>query len=217
MKSIDEQQMRKTLVQNYGVLEDKGLMGQASGNISCRVDGGMLISCSGATAKNLTPARVVKVFDDLSWEGEVKPSSEWRMHHGIYQRQASANAVVHTHSAYCVALACNNMPLPGFHYMVGMFGGSDVPCVPYSTFGTEQLAIDAGEALTDRSACLLGSHGMICRGSDFEVAISHAERLETLCKHYLLARQLGEPYILSENQWDEFFDQAKKLAYFDLL
>lgn len=210
---VDEQQMRETLVSTYCELVEMGLMDQATGNISCRVDGGMLISCSGATAKNLTAERVVKVLDDGSWEGEVKPSSEWRMHQGIYQRHEVANAVVHTHSDYCVAMACNNLPLPGFHYMVGTFGGSDVPCVPYSTFGTEQLASDAAEALTDRAATLLGNHGMICRGSNFDVAIAHAERLEILCKHYVLARQLGEPDLLTDEQWDEFFGRAKKVAY----
>jgi L-fuculose-phosphate aldolase len=211
--SNDEQQPREDLVGAYRQLVEMRLMDQATGNVSCRVDGGMLISCSGATAKNLTTDRVVKVLDDGSWEGDVKPSSEWRMHQAMYQRHEKANAVVHTHSDYCVAMACNNLPLPGFHYMVGAFGGSDVPCVPYSTFGTEQLATDASKALTSRAACLLGNHGMICRGSNFEVAIGHAERLEILCKHYVLARQLGEPDLLTDEQWDEFFGRARKVAY----
>lgn len=205
--------MRDTLVTNYRELVEMGLMDQATGNLSCRVDGGMLISCSGATAKNLTADRVVKVRDDGGWGGEVKPSSEWRMHQTIYQRHDKANVVVHTHSDYCVAMACNNLPLPGFHYMVGTFGGSDVPCVPYSTFGTDQLANDAAEALSDRAACLLGNHGMICWGSDFDVAIAHAERLEILCRHYVLARQLGEPDLLTDEQWDDFFAQVNNVGY----
>ncbi len=208
-----EQQSREDLVSAYHQLVEMGLMDQASGNISCRVNDGMLVSCSGATAKNLTPQRVVKVRDDGRYEGETKPSSEWRMHQGIYQRNQTANAVVHTHSDYCVAMACNNLALPGFHYMVGTFGGPDVPCVPYSTFGTESLASDAADALDGRAACLLGNHGMICRGSNFDIAIGHAERMEILCKHYVLARQLGEPDLLTDDQWDEFFGRAKKVAY----
>jgi L-fuculose-phosphate aldolase len=188
MADATEAKMRAALVEAYRQVVDMGLTDQASGNLSCRVGGGMLISCSGATAKNLTPERVVKVREDGTWDGEVKPSSEWRMHQAIYQRLEKANAVVHTHSDYCVAMACNNLPLPGFHYMVGTLGGPDVPCVPYSTFGTDKLANEAAEALTDRMACLLGNHGMICRGPDLEAAIAHAERLEILCKHYLLAR-----------------------------
>ncbi len=217
MTIASEQEMRAALVDTYRHLADIGLMGLASGNVSCRAEGGMLISCSGATATNLTVERVVKVLEDGSWEGDVKPSSEWRMHLGVYQRNDVANAVVHTHSDYCVAMAVHNLPLPGFHYTVGAFGGTDVPCVPYSTFGTEQLAIDAGEALVDRAATLLGNHGMICRGANFDVAVAHAERLELLCKHYVLARQLGEPDLLTEEQWAEFFDKANKVAYSDFI
>ena len=37
--------------------------------------------------------------------------------------------------------------------------------------------------------------------------------MEILCKHYVLARQLGEPDLLTDDQWDEFFGRAKKVAY----
>lgn len=213
ISAMSEQEKREELVSAYRELAEKGLMDLATGNVSCRVDGGMLISCSGATAENLTAERVVKVLDDTSYEGDLKPSSEWRMHLGIYRHNETANAVVHTHADHCVAMAVNNLPLPGFHYMVGVFGGSDVPCVPYATFGTDELANNAGQALNDRTATLLGNHGMICRGSGFSGAIYFAELLEILCKHYILARQLGEPDLLTEENWDEFFGRAKKVAY----
>ena len=111
----------------------------SSGNVSCRLGDNMLISPSGATGSNITPEHVVEVTLYGEWSGERKPSSEWRMHAAIY-KATKAQAVVHTHSDHCVALACQGRGLPGFHYLVGSFGGSDVPCVPYSTFGTEQLA-----------------------------------------------------------------------------
>lgn len=213
MSDQDEEQQRAALVATYRQLEAMGLMAQSSGNVSCRINGGMLISCSGATSADLTPERVAKVHDDGSWDGKAKPSSEWQMHLRIYQHHQAANAVVHTHSDNCVALACNNQPLPGFHYMVGTFGGPDVPCVPYSTFGTEQLAADAVEVLANRAACLLGNHGMICWGSALDAAVAHADRLETLCRQYILARSLGEPDLLTDAQWAEFFAQVEKVGY----
>ena len=93
MGDINQEEMRQALPEAYRKVSDKGLMGQASGNISCRVDGGMLISCSGATAENISAERVVKVRNDGSFEGDLKPSTEWRMHLGIYQHQEKANAV----------------------------------------------------------------------------------------------------------------------------
>jgi len=213
----DETRTKENLVGAYRQLAEMGLMNQATGNLSCRIADGMLISCSGATAENLTVDGVVKVRNDGSVDGDLKPSSEWQMHQAIYERHEGASAIVHTHSDYCVALATNNQSLPGFHYMVGTFGGPDVPCVPYSTFGSAKLAIDAAEALDDRAACLLGNHGMICRGADLPTAVAHAERLEILCKHYWLARRLGGPDLLTDEEWEEFFDRARKAGYVDSL
>jgi L-fuculose-phosphate aldolase len=213
MIKTSEQQKREELVAAYREVQELGLMGQSTGNLSCRFEDGMLISCSGANAKTLTTERVVKVHKEGSYDGALKPSSEWRMHLAIYQRNEAANAVVHTHSDYCVALASHNLALPGFHYMVGSFGGRDVECVPYSTFGTQALADDAAKALDRRTACLLGNHGMISRGANFEIAVGHANQLEILCRHYCLARQLGEPQLLTQEQWADLFEQARKLAY----
>ena len=213
MSSETEQQLREHLAEQYRYVEQIGLNELSSGNLSCRFEDGMLISPSGASADNITPDSVVRVSLDGEWDGDRKPSSEWRMHAAVYLSKPSAEAVVHTHSDYCVALASQLMPLPGFHYLVGSFGGNDVPCVPYSTFGTQSLGDDAAKALETRTACLLGNHGMICRGKNLKSAVSLAHRLEIMCRQYVLTRQLGEPQLLTEEQWEEFFDRAKKVSY----
>jgi len=85
--------------------------------------------------------------------------------------------------------------------------------VPYSTFGTQQLADDAAAALTDRSACLLGKHGMISRGKDISAALDLAHRLEIMCRQFILTRHLGEPELLSDEEWLEFHDRMEKVSY----
>ncbi len=211
--SKTEAELREALVQQYRHVESIGLNELASGNLSCRFVDGMLISPAGATAGNITSDSVVFVSLEGKWNTAQKPSSEWHMHAAIYASHAEANAVVHTHSDYCVALSCQRRALPGFHYLVGTFGGTDVPCVPYSTFGSEQLATDAARALTDRTACLLGSHGMIARGEDLVGAVTLAHRLEIMCRQYQLSCQLGEPRLLTQDEWDEFFERAGILGY----
>jgi len=173
----------------------------------------MLISPTGASAESLTEESVVYVGADGEWTGAHEPSSEWQMHAAIYRRYADAQAVVHTHSDYCVAVASHNRPLPGFHYLVGVFGGDDVPCVPYATYGSEALASSAADALADRSACLLGNHGMICRGRSLKSAVGLAHRLEIMCRQYVLARQLGEPSRLTPEQWKDFFAKTRRANY----
>ena len=210
--SKSESELRTELCAHYQALEAKGLTELASGNASCRVEDDMLISPSGATAASIKPDNIVRVALNGEIKSTGKPSSEWRMHAAVYA-STDAEAVIHTHSDACVALSCQGQELPGFHYLVGEFGGTNVPCVPYSTFGTAQLAKDASTALTDRTACLLGSHGMICRGADLPNALYLAQRLEIMCRQYLLARQLGEPYLLSEAEWQDFFKQFDAMKY----
>ncbi|MEE6247124.1 MAG: class II aldolase/adducin family protein, partial [Pseudomonadota bacterium] len=127
MAAPTEEALRVQLTEQYQHVEKIGLNELASGNLSCRLGDSMLISPSGATADTIAPDNIVKVSLDGQWEGERKPSSEWRMHAAIYEAHEKTNAVVHTHSDYCVALACQLKPLPGFHYLVGSFGGNDVP------------------------------------------------------------------------------------------
>lgn len=211
--TIDENDLREQLVAHYKRVDALGLNEMSSGNLSVRFGDKMLISQNGATGKSIAVDNVVETSFDGDYVGDHLPSSEWRMHAAIYQKHADAQAVVHTHSDYCVAVASHVMPLPGFHYLVGVFGGGDVPCVPYSTFGRQQLADDASEALTDRTACLLGNHGMIARAPNLKRAVNQAQRLEIMCRQYVLARQLGEPKRLTAADWTDFSKKAEEMAY----
>ena len=213
--TLDETRLRQELVFHYERVDALGLNELSSGNLSVRFGDGMLISASGASAESIAEESVVEVSLDGVWAGEFKPSSEWRMHAAIYRRHPEAGAVVHTHSDYCVAVASHNRPLPGFHYLVGVFGGNDVPCVPYSTFGTQALADDAAQALTHRTACLLGQHGMICRARDLARAVKTAHRLEIMCRQYVLACRLGEPARLTDAEWEEFHRRVRDVPYDD--
>ncbi len=209
----DESDLRAELVTQYRRVSDLRLNELASGNLSCRFEDGMLISPTGASAASISEDNIVHVGPEGVWTGDHAPSSEWRMHWTIYRDHSEAGAVVHTHSDYCVAVSCQNAPLPGFHYLVGLFGGVDVPCVPYSTFGSEQLADDAAAALEQRTACLLANHGMISRGRNLNTAVNLAHRLEIMCRQYVLARQLGEPTRLTDDEWRAFFAKMKGAGY----
>ena len=182
---------RAALVAGYRRLAAAGLIVASAGNLSLRAAEGMLISPTGATAEAIEPARVVAMTLEGAVRGPWRPSSEWPMHAAIYRAFPEAGAVVHTHADAATALACLGEGLPPFHYMLAEFGGDDVRCAPYVTFGTEALAAAAVAALAGRSACLLGNHGMICHGRDLEAALTGALRLESLCRQYLLARGAG--------------------------
>ncbi len=63
-------------------------------------------------------------------------------------------ATVHVHPMFCTSLAIARKPIPACHYMIAAFGGADVRCAEYTTYGTKELSIAALKALSGRSACL---------------------------------------------------------------
>lgn len=208
-----EAELREALFQSYRYLDRHRLTELASGNVSCRLGDGFLISPTGATAETIRPGEFVRVRADGGTDGPGRPSSELPMHLAVYRRVPEAGAVVHTHADHCVALASCGMGIPGFHYLVGGFGGDDIPCVPYRTFGTEDLAELAASALVDRKACLLGNHGAICRDADIAGATTRAHRLEILARQYLLALHAGQPRLLDPTEWEAYRAMARRFQY----
>jgi L-fuculose-phosphate aldolase len=182
-----------------------GLLRGTSGNISTRAGDGMLITPSNVPYRAMTAAALVTMTLDgeLLEREDRQPSSEWRVHARIYERRADVHAIVHTHSTFATALACMRRPIPPFHYMVAAAGGSDVPCTPYATFGTAELADHAAAALTGRDACLLANHGVVTAGGSVDAAVALAFEVESLAEQYCIALQAGEPVLLTEAEMAE--------------
>lgn len=193
---MDDSERRLAILDTVKRLEDKGFNHGSSGNVSVRTEGGVLVTPTGCNSANLTTDRIVFLDMEDRVVGGGIPSSEWHMHTAILRAYPAANAVVHTHADACVALSCLRKPLPAFHYMVAAFGGGEVRCARYATFGTADLAASAVEALKERTACLLANHGMIAIGKTLKAAFDTTVKLETLARQYLLALGSGEPVLL---------------------
>ena len=178
----------------------RGINQGTSGNISARVAEGFLITPSGLPYDETKPADIVLMKKDGSHVGRLKPSSEWRLHTSIMANRPEVGAVVHTHSMFATTLSCLGLEIPAVHYMIAAAGGSNIRCVPYITYGTQELADAALKALEGRSACLLANHGMIVVGPTLKRAMWLAIEVETLAAQYWRALQIGKPNILSEAQ-----------------
>jgi L-fuculose-phosphate aldolase len=200
---------RRQVVAVYREVGRRGLIAGSSGNVSQRVRKGMVITPSGCSADTLEPDGLVAMTLAGDVKGTAAPSSEWAMHAAIYLAYPAAQCVVHTHADACTALACLNEALPPFHYMVANFGGNDVRCAPYVTFGTPELARLAVEALAGRTACLLANHGMIVHAPSADRALSAAVVLETLCRQYLLARAAGVVRLLTVDEMRAAHDRYR--------
>ena len=192
----DSPNLRRMLIHYARQLTETGLTRNTSGNLSHRVEGGMLVTPSGMDYAKLDPDDIVFVDLEGRARGRRLPSSEWRFHRDILRVRPEIEVVLHAHSPFATSIACLRQGIPAFHYMVAVAGGTDIRCAPYATFGTEELSQHAVTALAGRRACLLANHGMIALGADFERALKLAVEVETLAEMYWRARQIGQPIIL---------------------
>jgi len=186
-----------------------GINKGTAGNISARVEGGLLISPTGVAYDAMTPQMVVKMRWDASFDGDLLPSSEWRFHRDILLARPDVNAVVHTHSTFATAVAILGKDIPAIHYTIAATGGDRIRCAPYELFGTQELAASAVQALADRRACLLQHHGVITAHLSVARAPLLAVTVEELAHQYLALLPLGEPPILSARQICEVLEKFK--------
>ncbi|HHL34812.1 MAG TPA: class II aldolase/adducin family protein [Desulfobulbaceae bacterium] len=200
---------RCALVETARSLNRTGLNQGTSGNISLRVGDGFFITPSALAYDRYRPADIV----ELDMQGRVvagtrKPSSEWRLHRDIYAHRCQAGAVLHVHPPWCTTLACLELSIPPYHYMVAIGGGDSIACAPYALFGTAELSANVLAALgNDRSACLLAHHGMVCFSSDLKSVVALALEVENLARVYVQALQAGEVPLLTQSEMDQVRQQ----------
>lgn len=205
-----ENAARRQVIETALAMSRSGLSPGRSGNVSMRWQDGMLITPSGMAYDSLTPKDIVYVAGDGSVASKArKPSSEWQFHLAAYVERPDRAAVVHTHSLNATVLACQHKPIPAFHYMVAAAGGMEIPCVPYATFGTKELADNVCKGLRKHDACLMANHGQIAIGSTPASALELATEVENLAAQYVQVLSLGKPKILSDGEMKEVLKRFK--------
>jgi L-fuculose-phosphate aldolase len=186
-----------------------GINRGAAGNVSVRDGDGFIITPTGMAYEECLPADMVKVGLDGTASGKRKPSSEWRFHRDIYAARPEAGAILHAHSPFATALACQSIEIPPFHYMIARFGGATIRCAGYATFGTQALSDAMLAALQDRSACLMAHHGMVVFGADLKETLALAVEFESLCEQYWRVLQLGAPKLLPADEMARVLEKFK--------
>jgi len=196
--------LRQELIDTCLAMNASGINSGTSGNISVRTSKDcFLITPSGIPYKAMTPDQVVSMNIDGSFDGDWKPSSEWRMHADLYRAREEAGAVLHCHAPHATAISCLRRDVPPFHYMIAITGASTIKCAKYELFGTQELSDAMIEAFGPSKACLLANHGMTCFSKDLTQVLKLGIEIENICQQYQLACTMGEPVLLSDAEMNE--------------
>lgn len=206
------QKERELLVEYGRKMSMEKLSPGTSGNLSIynAEEGLMAITPSGINYMEMKPEDIVVTDLEANIvEGNKKPSSEWALHTIFYKNKPKARAVVHTHSLYCTILSVLGMPIKAVHYVIGDAGVAEVPCAPYHTFGTKELAEEAIKICGKSDAVLLGNHGMVACGGSIQSAYGLAVNLEYIAEIQQKAMAIGTPIILSNEEMDNVMERFK--------
>jgi L-fuculose-phosphate aldolase len=171
----------------------RGLISAGEGNISVRLgDGTILITPSGLRKDELTPDDLVVVPIRASARAAgatsaPQPSSDVAIHRAVYEARPDVMAVVHAHLPAAMALTlAGELPDPAALPETALLLPR-LPCVPFATPGSAELAAEIAAALGTGpeplpGAVLLERHGAVAVGTTVDQAINRLELAEVLCR-----------------------------------
>ncbi len=191
---------RKQLTDICGLLYDRNLVTACDGNISMRLGEDLiLITPSRRNKGMLKPEDLIIVdFNGATIEGSTKVSSEFPMHHAIYQKRPEVNAIVHTHPVYATAFALAGKNIPDNYLIEARVILGPTALAEYGTPGTTEMVEAIAPHITEVNSILLKNHGAVTYGRDLAEAYNKMDVLEAIAKTIIMSKLIGDPQIISE-------------------
>lgn len=195
-------------------LFERGYVHATAGNISVRLsdDAGFLITPTDACLGFLQPWRLAHVGLDGQALGGDRASKTLALHRSIYDADAGARCVIHTHSTHLVALTLagvwspDDIVPPITPYYVMKVG--HVPLIPYHRPGDPAAAEQVAAAIagaqgrgTPLRAVMMERLGPNVWHESPAAAMATLEELEETARLWLLASPRPAP--LTEDRIDE--------------
>jgi L-fuculose-phosphate aldolase len=188
------------------------------GNISYRMGPNEVLCSPTLVSKyDLTPDDIgMTDLGGVQIAGLKQRTSELLLHLEIYKANAQARAVVHCHPPYATAFAMTGTAPPnGLISEYEMFVGP-VAVAPYETPGTQAFAETVIPFVEEHNTILLTNHGVVCWSDTATHAEWLVEIVETYCKKYLIAKQIGEPLkFIPDSKIEEILAFKRRLGYPD--
>ncbi|MEV4108040.1 L-ribulose-5-phosphate 4-epimerase [Nonomuraea sp. NPDC049695] len=208
--------VRKIVADLHAELVRYNLVVWTAGNVSGRIPGEDLfvIKPSGVSYDELTPENMVVCdLDGNLVEGEHSPSSDTAAHAYVYRNMPDVGGVVHTHSTYASAWAARGEAIPCvLTAMADEFGG-EIPVGPFALIGDDSIGQGIVETLKGHrsKAVLMQNHGVFSIGKDAKSAVKAAVMCEDVARTVHVARQLGEPLPIPQDDIDRLYDRYQNV------
>ena len=201
---MNERPLREEICRVGRTLFERGYVHSTAGNISVRLPDGFLITPSEACLGFLDPEALAKISGDGAQLSGDRASKTLTLHRRIYEADANAGCVIHTHSTHLVALTLAGVwrqddilpPLTPYYVMkVG-----HVPLIAYHRPGDAAVGDLVAQAIarmqaqgTPIRAVMLDRLGPNVWHSTPASAMAALEELEETARLWLLTGRKPEP------------------------
>lgn len=189
---MTEIQLRALMCEIGRRLWQRGLIGAAEGNLSCRISPRQILCTPAGLSKgHLKPDDLV--ITDLKGtptkDGAI-PTTELALHLRIYQHRKDCQAVIHAHPPVATGFALSGDEIPDNLMPESANVLGSVATVPFAMPGTDEVPDQIEPLLADHKTFLMSHHGAVVLGKDLVDAYNRMETLERVARTYLTARML---------------------------
>ncbi|HJJ28347.1 MAG TPA: aldolase [Methanocorpusculum sp.] len=153
------------------------LVGGNFGNMSAKVDSLSYYITKTGSYLDAEPAQVVLM--PLNGRQTPGASSEWRVHTAVYNN-SDHQAIVHAHPQFSVAMSLVEDEI----HTVDSEGGLLAPVIEIvdGACGSQALADNVGEALSQSKIVIARGHGTFAAGKNLDEAYLYTSLCEHCCK-----------------------------------
>jgi len=203
------EELRTQILQTALLLRKYGLVWMAGGTVCARdpQTGYVVVTPSGLDYERLSPEDMIVTDMEMKpVEGKFRPSVALNLWTGFMRARAELKAVVHTHSPHATAFSVVYQPIPVITETMADWFGQPVPVTRYLSVEDPEFSTLPVGVMGDGYAVLLGNHGPITVGRTLEHALERAVTLEEAARTYSIAKTLGSPVPVTEEQARASFD-----------
>ncbi|MEO0075485.1 MAG: class II aldolase/adducin family protein [candidate division WOR-3 bacterium] len=179
--------IKREIIELGKFLFKRGYIIANDGNLSVRLSKQeMLITARNVNKGELKSRDLIKLslneqIKDLR-ELKIKPSTEYRLHLGIYQKRNDINAIIHAHPLYSTIYAVLGKKLDVNLLTETAMTLGAIGYVKNYPPGSLELATAVAQSAINSNVILLAKHGVVVIGQNLREARDRLERLEFLAK-----------------------------------
>jgi L-fuculose-phosphate aldolase len=206
---FNERAMREEICEIGRRIWQRGYVAANDGNITVRLsEKEILATPTGVSKGFLTPDMLVVIDrQGNKLRGNMKPSSELKMHRAFYDARPDVRSVCHAHPIVATGFAVAGLNLDRCTLPEVVITLGSVPLAKYGVPGTDELTQDILENyVKEYDAFLLANHGVVSMGPTLMNAYYKMETVEHFAQISLVARQLGSENVFSPERAQELMD-----------